>query len=94
MKKLSKQREEKQWWVLLLGKDINVRGNAERASEVSLLGGSVVKKALSAQPYAALAWSGASLLLPVGLSFEPCSRLSADQAASSSPPVPRNTRLC
>jgi hypothetical protein len=41
-------------------------GGAQRA-QFLLWSGPIVKDALSAQPYAALAWSGVSLLLPVGI---------------------------
>ncbi|KAF7176013.1 hypothetical protein CNMCM7691_001188 [Aspergillus felis] len=49
VKQLLDDREKKQWRVSLLGKESDP----------------VVKNALSAQPYAALAWSGVSLILPL-----------------------------
>jgi len=61
--KLLKNREEKQW---RLGNDIKIREQAERLAKLFLLCDPIVQKAVSAQPYAALAWSGVSLLLPVG----------------------------
>lgn len=67
VKQLSEQREKKQWRVSLLGKDVTVRGQAERLVKFLLWADPVVKNVLSTQPYAALAWSGVSLLLPVGI---------------------------
>lgn len=65
VKKLLDDREKKQWRVSLAGKDINVRDQCERLVKFVLWVDPVVKNAVSAQPYAALAWSGVSLLLPV-----------------------------
>ena len=67
MEQLLEDREKKQWRVSLLGKDIKIREKTERLAKFLLWSDSVVKNALSAQPYAALAWSGVSLLLPVGI---------------------------
>jgi hypothetical protein len=63
---LLEDREKKQWRVSLLGRDIKIRGQAEKLAKFLLWSDPIVKDALSAQPYAALAWSGVSLLLPVG----------------------------
>jgi hypothetical protein len=60
-------REKKQWRVSLLGRDIKIRAQAEKLAKFLLWSDPIVKDALSAQPYAALAWSGVSLLLPVGI---------------------------
>ncbi|KAI3317871.1 hypothetical protein HD806DRAFT_355125 [Xylariaceae sp. AK1471] len=65
MEQLLKDREKKQWRVSLLGKDIKIREQAERLAKFLLWSDPIVKNALSAQPYAALAWSGVSLLLPL-----------------------------
>ena len=65
VKKLLDDREKKQWRVSLAGKDIKVRDQCERLVKFVLWVDPVVKNAVSAQPYAALAWSGVSLLLPV-----------------------------
>jgi hypothetical protein len=67
VRQLLKDREKKQWRVPLLGRDIKIREQAERLAKSLLWSDSIVKNALSAQPYAALAWSGVSLLLPVGI---------------------------
>ena len=67
VKQLLEDRDEKQLRVSLLGKDIKIREQAERLAKFLLWSDPVVKNALSAQPYAALAWSGVTLLLPVGM---------------------------
>ncbi|KAB5569898.1 hypothetical protein GE09DRAFT_1217350 [Coniochaeta sp. 2T2.1] len=61
---LSKIQEKKQWRVSLLGRDIKIREQAEKLAKFLLWSDPIVKDALSAQPYAALAWSGVSMLLP------------------------------
>jgi ankyrin repeat domain-containing protein 50 len=66
VKQLLEAREKKQWRVPLLQKDVKVRDQAERLAKFLLWSDPIVKNAVSAQPYAALAWSGVSLLLPVG----------------------------
>jgi hypothetical protein len=65
-KQLLEGREEKQWRVSLLGKEVKIREQAEKLTKFLLWTDPIVKDAVSAQPYAALAWSGVSLLLPVG----------------------------
>ncbi|ETS01080.1 hypothetical protein M419DRAFT_81505, partial [Trichoderma reesei RUT C-30] len=60
-----KNREEKRWIVPLLGTDIEVRKQAERLAKLLLWSELIVKSAVSNQPYAALAWSGVSILLPL-----------------------------
>lgn len=64
--KLLEEREKKQWRVSLLGNDVKIRKQVERLARFVLWSDPIVKNALSAQPYAALAWSGVSMLLPVG----------------------------
>ncbi|KAF3407560.1 hypothetical protein DPV78_000940 [Talaromyces pinophilus] len=64
VKQLLEDREKKQWRVSLLGKNIKIREQAERLTKFLLWSDPIVKNAVSAQPYAALAWSGVSLLLP------------------------------
>lgn len=52
--------------VLHLGKaPINVREQGEKIIKFILWSKDVISPAVSAQPYAALAWSGVSILLPV-----------------------------
>lgn len=65
VKRLLADREKKQWQVPFLGKDVKIREQTERLAKFVLWSDEIVKSALSAQPYAALAWSGVSLLLPV-----------------------------
>ncbi len=65
VKQLLEDREKKQWRISLPGKDVKVREQAERLAKFLLWADPVVKSALGAQPFAALAWSGVTLLLPV-----------------------------
>jgi len=55
----------KKQWRLPLGKDIKVREEAEKLVKFLLWSDKIIKSALQTQPYAALAWSGVSILLPV-----------------------------
>ena len=92
MKKLLEDREKKQWQVSLLGKDVKVREQVEKLAKFLLWSDPFVKTAVSAQPYAALAWSGVSLLLPVGI-------WSSYSSAHANPgsflrAAPRKTRPC
>ncbi|KAI1839457.1 hypothetical protein JX266_014332, partial [Neoarthrinium moseri] len=57
--------EQRQWHVLFYGKDVKFREQAEKLVKVAGWCNGIVKDALSAQPYAALAWSGVSILLPL-----------------------------
>ncbi|GIJ91391.1 hypothetical protein Asppvi_010356 [Aspergillus pseudoviridinutans] len=68
VKQLLDDREKKQWRVSLLVKEVKIREQAERLVKFLLWSDPVVKNALSAQPYAALAWSGVSLVLPLLMS--------------------------
>lgn len=63
---LQVDRENKQWRISVLNRDIKIRVQVERVVHVLKWSDPLVKSALSTQPYAALAWSGVSLLLPVG----------------------------
>lgn len=65
VKNLEKRRDEKQWKVAFAGKSIHVRSQVEKMVKFLLWTDAVVKPALSTQPYAALAWSAVSILLPV-----------------------------
>jgi ankyrin repeat domain-containing protein 50 len=65
VEQLVKDRETKQWRLPLAGKDINIREEAEKLVKFFIWSDGVIKSALSTQPYAALAWSGVSILLPV-----------------------------
>ena len=53
-------------WVIRLGKQpIKVREQGEKIIRFILWFDDIISQAVSAQPYAALAWSGVSILLPV-----------------------------
>lgn len=75
MKLLQDARESKQWSISIRGKDHKVRDQLEKLVKLLTLCDGVVKQALTAQPYAALAWSAVSIFLPVSLalstSFQP-----------------------
>jgi ankyrin repeat domain-containing protein 50 len=66
VEQLLKGREDKQWHLSLLGKNVKIREQGEKLVKFLLWTDPIVKNAVSAQPYAALAWSSVSLLLPVG----------------------------
>jgi hypothetical protein len=65
LSKLLEDREKKQWKISVLSHDIKIRAQVERVVGILKWADPLVKDALSTQPYAALAWSGVSLLLPV-----------------------------
>lgn len=65
VKQLLEDREKKQWRLPLLGNNVIIRKQAEKLAKVLLWSDPVVKSAVSSQPYAALAWSSVSILLPV-----------------------------
>lgn len=58
-------READQWVVSLGKKPVKVREQGEKVIKFILWSKDIVSQALTAQPYAALAWSGVSILLPV-----------------------------
>ncbi|KAI8630712.1 hypothetical protein F5Y19DRAFT_32450 [Xylariaceae sp. FL1651] len=63
--KLLEDREKKQWQVSLPRNNVKIRDQIEKLAKILLWSDPVVKSALSTQPYAALAWSGVSILLPL-----------------------------
>ncbi|CAG7917050.1 unnamed protein product [Penicillium olsonii] len=65
VEQLVKLREEKKWRLSILGKEVKIREQVERLAKFVLWSEPIVTKALSAQPYAALGWSGVTLLLPL-----------------------------
>lgn len=65
VKTLLEARQKKQWRVSLVGQEVKIREQAEKLAKFLLWTDPIVKNALSSQPYAALAWSGVSILLPV-----------------------------
>ena len=71
-------REANQLVVKLGKKSVKVREQGEKLIKFILWSNNIISQALSAQPYAALAWSGVSIILPVSyaLMIEPyCSLL-------------------
>ena len=65
---LQEERERKQWRITVLNRDIKIRLQIERLANVLKWSDPLVKAGLNTQPYASLAWSGVSLLLPVSVS--------------------------
>ncbi|EFX04858.1 ankyrin repeat-containing protein [Grosmannia clavigera kw1407] len=63
--RLLEKREEKLWKVSILGKSVKIREQTEKLVRLLVFFDPVVKEAVSSQPYAALAWSGVSLILPL-----------------------------
>jgi ankyrin repeat domain-containing protein 50 len=64
LKKLLEDREKKQLKISFLGHSMKLRKQVERLTKFLQWSDPFVKAAVSTQPYAALAWSGAGLLLP------------------------------
>ncbi|KAJ5986480.1 hypothetical protein N7451_010845 [Penicillium sp. IBT 35674x] len=64
VKKLLADREQGQWKVTINDHDINVRSQVEKLLRFLAWSDPIVKNAVSTQPYAALAWSGVSLMIP------------------------------
>ena len=58
-------READQWIVHLGEQPVKVREQGEKVIKFILWSNGIISQAVSAQPYAALAWSGVSILLPV-----------------------------
>lgn len=62
---LLQDRDEKQWRVPLGGREHKMRSQVEKLVKLLVFSDAVIKQALSAQPYAAVAWSSVSIVLPV-----------------------------
>lgn len=58
-------REKCQWSIKLGGKSVKVKDQVETLAKLLVWSDKIIKDALSAQPYAALAWSGVSVFLPL-----------------------------
>ncbi|KAK4084589.1 uncharacterized protein Triagg1_1069 [Trichoderma aggressivum f. europaeum] len=58
-------RQSKKIRISIMEHDITMREQIEKLAKFLLWSDPIVKSAVSAQPYAALAWSGVSLLLPL-----------------------------
>ncbi|KAH8763942.1 hypothetical protein F5882DRAFT_453250, partial [Hyaloscypha sp. PMI_1271] len=65
LKKLLEDRERKQLKISFPGHNLKIRKQVERLTTFLQWSGPVVKATVSAQPFAALAWSGVCLLLPL-----------------------------
>ena len=65
VKKKLEDREKKKLVIHLGEKHFEVRAQGEKVIRFILWSNNFISTALSAQPYAALAWSGVSILLPV-----------------------------
>lgn len=65
VRQLMNDRNKKQWRISLLGKDVCIRQQVERLAKFLLWSDPLVKAVVSAQPCAALAWSGVSFFLSV-----------------------------
>lgn len=63
--KLVALREAKQLKLKLAGREIKIRPKVEKLAQFLVLSNELIKGALGAQPYAALAWSAVSAFLPV-----------------------------
>ena len=61
-----KHRETRQFIINLAGTSIKIREYGERIAKFVSWSGDFVSTAVNAQPFAALAWAGVSILLPVG----------------------------
>lgn len=62
---LQDERKSKQWKFSIRSKNHKVKDQLERLVKLLALADGVIKQVTSAQPYAALAWSAVSILLPV-----------------------------
>ncbi|KAJ2975567.1 hypothetical protein NQ176_g5452 [Zarea fungicola] len=65
VQQLQKDREGKQWKLSFRGKEHKIRDQVEKLAKLFVFCDAVIKQAVSAQPYAALAWSGVSVFLPL-----------------------------
>lgn len=68
-------RAGKQWKISVSNKSIIVRDQVQKLAKFLTWSNGIVKDALSSQPYAALAWSAVSILLPVCFATPPSFRL-------------------
>ncbi|KAK1764670.1 hypothetical protein QBC33DRAFT_546789 [Phialemonium atrogriseum] len=62
---LLEDRKEKQWRVSIRGKEVTVQEQVQKLAEFIRWSDPIIREAVSTQPYAALAWSGVSLFLPL-----------------------------
>lgn len=67
--KLQADREQGQWKLTIYDHDVKIRSQVEKLLKLLAWSDPIVKSAISTQPYAALAWSGVSLIIPVSPYF-------------------------
>ena len=84
--------EAKKLVLHIRGKPIKVREQGEKVIKFILWSNGFVSAAVSAQPYAALAWSGISLLLPVSWSRTQSVPASVNRKQSCSLTAQRRTK--
>jgi hypothetical protein len=76
--RLVQKREDKQWRLKfsnsLMDVDISIRDQGEKLLKFTMWSDQIVKTALSSQPYAGLAWSVVSMVLPVSSTSSSLSR--------------------
>jgi hypothetical protein len=65
VQQLQDDQKNKQWRIRFGSKDIAIRDQVETLAKFLLWSDKFVSAAVSSQPYAALAWTGVTLLLPV-----------------------------
>ncbi|KAJ5903418.1 hypothetical protein N7504_005801 [Penicillium tannophilum] len=65
VKKLLADREQGQWKITIYDHDFKIRSQAEKLLKFLAWSDPIVTSAVSTQPYAALAWSGVSLIIPL-----------------------------
>lgn len=69
VKQLERRRDDKQYRLRysssLVNFDINIREQGEKLLRFAMWSDTLVKEALTTQPYASLAWCGATMVLPV-----------------------------
>lgn len=69
LQSLRDHRESKQWTYAIQGKSHKAKDQLEKLIKLLTVADGVVKQAVSAQPYAALAWSAVSVFLPVRIQY-------------------------
>ncbi|CEJ93244.1 hypothetical protein VHEMI08849 [[Torrubiella] hemipterigena] len=62
---LQEERKTKQWKFTIRSKDHKIKDQLEKLVKFMSLADGIIKQAVSAQPYAALAWSAVSIFLPL-----------------------------
>lgn len=65
LQNLQEERKTKQWKFTIRSKDHKIKDQLEKLVKFVSLADGIIKQAVSAQPYAALAWSAVSIFLPL-----------------------------